>query len=258
MATIPLSSAVLGGSSVWRRECGGDPFLYARSAVSAGFGQDLRKRRAQSWHFVRKVDDLCSRCMSPDAQGMKSVEIGAPEAANNAAFSLWSRYVGLLDSHPLVMKSLTAGLLNAFSDLFCQIVVEKSQTIDFQRLLSFTAIGIFMSGPGMHYWYGFLPKLIPYPGVLGLALRIAADQFVFTPLGTGTFFAVLLTLEGRNQQLWSKLQQDWLPTVIANWKVWIPFQLVNFGLVPPQLQAGAACLLGVIWSVFISFAGHKK
>lgn len=30
--------------------------------------------------------------------------------------------------------------------------------------------------------------------------------------------------------------QDVIETVIANWKVWIPFQLVNFGFVPPQLQ----------------------
>jgi hypothetical protein len=30
--------------------------------------------------------------------------------------------------------------------------------------------------------------------------------------------------------------QDWKPAVVANWKLWIPFQFVNFLFVPQQLQ----------------------
>lgn len=36
--------------------------------------------------------------------------------------------------------------------------------------------------------------------------------------------------------------QDLLETVVANWKVWIPFQVVNFGFVPPHLQVPASTL----------------
>jgi len=35
----------------------------------------------------------------------------------------------------------------------------------------------------------------------------------------------------------AKLRQDLRPTLVANWKVWVPFQLVNFRFVPPSLQA---------------------
>jgi hypothetical protein len=62
------------------------------------------------------------------------------------------RYMENLDRHPLVVKSLTAGCLNALADLICQVFVEKVDTVEIKRLLSFVAIGIFMSGPGLHYW----------------------------------------------------------------------------------------------------------
>ncbi|KAH7446951.1 hypothetical protein KP509_01G083800 [Ceratopteris richardii] len=163
----------------------------------------------------------------------------------------------MLEDHPLFIKGLTAGILNFFADMICQVFFEKVQEIDIQRLLSFAAIGLFMSGPGLHFWYGLLPKLIPVPGFQGVLLRLAADQLVFTPLGLGCFFIALCVFEGRQQEIETKLKKDWLPLVVANWKVWVPFQLINFGFVPPQLQVAATSLMGMAWSIFISFIGHS-
>lgn len=171
--------------------------------------------------------------------------------------SLWARYMDMLEEHPLIVKSFTAGILNLFADLICQVFFEKVQQIDIQRLLSFTAIGLFMSGPGLHVWYGLLPKVIPVPGFSGVLLRLAADQLVFTPLGVGCLFIALCTFEGRQHQIEAKLRKDWFPLVVANWKVWVPFQLVNFGFIPPQLQVAATSVMGVAWSIFISFIGHN-
>ncbi len=36
-----------------------------------------------------------------------------------------------------------------------------------------------------------------------------------------------------------KLKQDMKPILITNWKVWIPFQFLNFNFVPQKLQVGA-------------------
>ena len=38
---------------------------------------------------------------------------------------------------------------------FLQVLVEKGSGVDLRRLISFVAIGVFMSGPGLHYWYTF-------------------------------------------------------------------------------------------------------
>ncbi|KAI5076324.1 hypothetical protein GOP47_0008389 [Adiantum capillus-veneris] len=159
--------------------------------------------------------------------------------------SLWARYMETLEDHPLITKSLTAGILNLFADLVCQVVFEKVQQVDIQRLLSFTAIGLFMSGPGLHFWYGLLPKVIPVPGFSGVLLRLAADQIIFTPLGVVCLFIALCTFEGRQQEIEAKLRKDWLQLVVANWKVWVPFQLINFGFIPPQLQVNFQ--LSIFW-----------
>ncbi|KAH8961189.1 hypothetical protein BDL97_05G038200 [Sphagnum fallax] len=87
---------------------------------------------------------------------------GVPLVHVTAWSLLWARYMENLDRHPLVVKSLTAGCLNALADLICQVFVEKVDTVEIKRLLSFVAIGIFMSGPGLHYCLSllFMMKLV--------------------------------------------------------------------------------------------------
>lgn len=48
------------------------------------------------------------------------------------------------------------------------------------------------------------------------------------------------TLQGKGHEVKSKLRNDLKPTVIANWKLWVPAQFVNFRLVPPHLQVSKA------------------
>ncbi|KAL2650149.1 hypothetical protein R1flu_018277 [Riccia fluitans] len=183
-------------------------------------------------------------------------DFSGDDSSQGFGSGLWIWYNSMLEKHPLIAKSVTSALLNAIADYICQVFVEKLPSLDWKRFWSFVAIGLFLSGPGLHYWYGALPKIITVPGLGGVLLRIALDQVVFTPLGMLSFFVILLTLENRQHEIQRKLEKDWGPTVIANWKVWIPFQILNFSMVPAQLQVPAAALLGMVWSVFISYKGH--
>lgn len=47
-------------------------------------------------------------------------------------------------------------------------------------------------------------------------------------------------------------EQDWGPTVIANWKVWIPFQIMNFSMVPAKLQVSSKCNRQLLCSIIVS------
>ena len=46
----------------------------------------------------------------------------------------------------------------------------------------------------------------------------------------------LCAAQGKGHEVKSKLKNDLKPTVIANWKLWVPAQFINFRLVPPHLQ----------------------
>ena len=111
---------------------------------------------------------------------------------------------------------------------------------DVVRTLKFTFLGAALVGPGLHYWYGFLNRLIPSQTVAGTISRVAVDQFVWAPVFISAFLSSLLTLSGEMSSVPSKLKNDLWATCKANWLIWIPFQVVNFGVIPPNLQVAAA------------------
>ena len=51
-------------------------------------------------------------------------------------------------------------------------------------------------------------------------------------------------IQGKSSQdVRNKLRNDLKPTVIANWKLWVPAQFINFRMVPPHLQVNpCACV----------------
>lgn len=122
----------------------------------------------------------------------------------------------------------------------------------------FTFLGLVLVGPTLHYWYLYLSKLVTLPGASGAFLRLLLDQFFFAPIFIGTFLSTLITLEGRPSEVVPKLQQEWFSSVVANWKLWIPFQFLNFRFVPQQFQVLASNFVAVIWNVILSFKAHKE
>lgn len=177
---------------------------------------------------------------------------------DTARKSFISWYLMLLNTHPVATKATTSALLTFLGDLFCQLVFEKAETVDLKRIGIFTLLGLILVGPTLHFWYLNLSKMVPGPGPMKAALRLLVDQFVFSPIFIGVFFSALLTLEGRPSEIIPKLQQDWLAAVVTNWKIWIPFQFLNFLLVPQPLQVLAANVIALAWNTYLSFATHTS
>ncbi|XP_022152060.1 protein sym-1 [Momordica charantia] len=173
-------------------------------------------------------------------------------------WSFLSWYLALLAKYPVLVKSVTSGILNGLGDLICQLVFEKSPSADLKRTFRFSLLGLALVGPALHYWYLYLSKLVTMPGASGAFLRLLLDQFIFTPVFLGAFLTGLVTLEGRPSHVIPKLQQEWFSSVVANWKLWIPFQFFNFRFVPQQFQVLAANVLALAWNVILSFKAHRE
>lgn len=45
-----------------------------------------------------------------------------------------------------------------------------------------------------------------------------------------------MCVQGKRHEVVPKLKQDMKAILLTNWKIWIPFQFVNFNFVPQQLQ----------------------
>ena len=183
---------------------------------------------------------------------------GNSGGGNGSGKTPWAMYLMLLESNPLVTKMATSGALNAFGDLLAQILFEDGQSIDSKRTLTFTFLGAFLVGPALHFWYGTLGKIVTVGGSVGAGLRLGLDQLAFAPVFLATFLSALFAIEGNTDKLPNKLKQDLFPTVVANWKIWVPFQFLNFRFVPANLQVGAANVIALMWNVYLSWASHKK
>ncbi|KAK2995688.1 hypothetical protein RJ640_000819, partial [Escallonia rubra] len=70
--------------------------------------------------------------------------------------------------------------------------------------------------------YLYLSRLVTIPGASGAFLRLLLDQ-------------------------------EWFPSVLANWQLWIPFQFLNFRFVPQQFQVLAANVVALAWNENMKF-----
>ena len=65
-------------------------------------------------------------------------------------------------------------------------------------------------------------------------------------------YAFGLLLDGKINNIYVKLQEQWFNTVIANLSVWIPVQLLNFRYILPQYQVLFSNVIGLFWNIYIS------
>jgi hypothetical protein len=52
------------------------------------------------------------------------------------------------------------------------------------------------------------------------------------------------------------LNGAWWSAVQTNWYLWIPAQLINFGLVPMQFRVLFSNVVALFWNTYLSWATH--
>jgi hypothetical protein len=204
----------------------------------------------------------------------------------------------MIEEHPWPTKILTSAALNAAGDFLGQTLFEKDKKFDWKRFAKFTflvrnsssnlvackdavynvlnapayfssacslahILGLFLQGgalvaPVLGIWYTVLSRAIPGTGVAAAVGKTVLDQGLFAPCFVSLFISSLLCLDGTPELIMSKLKQDLVPTVIANWSLWIPGQLLNFYFVPPSLTLLASNMIALIWCTYLSWAANKQ
>lgn len=176
-------------------------------------------------------------------------------SSSSSSFSLFGWYAKKLDSHPLLTKGISAGIISGSGDFICQFLTNPEDGgFDFLRTGHFFLMGSFFVAPVTHIWYSALSTRL-LPGnrtIIRVTQRLVVDQFGFAPIFLPSFMGVLWTMEGRTNIPTQVM--DILPDLlVANWSLWVPAMAVNFGFVPLKYQVLYGNVVALLWNVYLSW-----
>ncbi|CAM9875013.1 unnamed protein product [Chrysoparadoxa australica] len=198
-----------------------------------------------------------------DVTGPLYMALGGPE-------EIWQSYLGLLDTAPLLTKSVTAGIIFPFADFAAQSIEASKERkannvpppLDTSRVARFCIFGFLVQAPWNHFFFGALDQVLP-PTTDAFsttsALKVAVDQGIQAPIFTIIIFYVLGLLEGKEvASIEEQLETEYVSTMKANWKLWIPASAVNIAFCPPELRVLFVNCVFFVWSIFLSLVLNQK
>ena len=203
---------------------------------------------------------------------------------------MWRAYRGLLTSHPLFTKSTTSAALMSTADACCQTYeretaaalidnngtgcnmqdgcptyvsytsadhVEANRQMllhDWTRTCHVAVTGLLFAGPISHAWYGLLEKVVRVQHqTLAVALKLALDAAIFSPIAVAGYFSMRTFLEGGGVDgIVRKLRLKWLSALQASWSFWPAANVINFSIVPVPLRVLYNNVLSLGWNAFLS------
>jgi len=165
----------------------------------------------------------------------------------------WTSYTRAVDQKPLLTKAITSAVLAAAGDVLAQLVASKNGELDVVRILRFAAVNGILVGPTFHFWYGSLSKLVPWGGFSGAMVRMVPDQLVFSPAFLFVFLSVVRTAATPLEGLQPPSRDLWWTANCINWSVLPITQLMNFWLIPLNLQVLFSNFIAVGMSAVMSF-----
>lgn len=201
-----------------------------------------------------------------------AVDSGVVESISGA----WASYNDALEANPLFVKSVTASVILGAADFTGQ-AIERSikeasddaadgeadtSGVDIARVVRFAVFGLVLQAPWNHFYYQMLDGALPPtddPFTTTTGIKVFIDQFVQAPIFTVLIFAFLGALEGKNLDAIKKqLDDDYVDTMFANWKLWVPATAVNIAFCPPVLRVLFLNCVFFFWSIFLSLKLNKE
>jgi len=173
--------------------------------------------------------------------------------------SLLRAYSSASLRRPYLVGSLTAGTLFGLGDCIAQKAIEKNDGYDVARTARLVVWGSAIFAPLVTRELRLLSRIEFASKPATIAARVAADQLLFTPAVLAGFFTYSALAEGGSTtDVRKKLSDKYQPTLLKNWQLWMPTQIVNFSLVPIQLRTLVINAVALGWNTYLSLANAKK
>ncbi|CAL9178442.1 unnamed protein product [Musa hybrid cultivar] len=182
-------------------------------------------------------------------------------AASSASTSSFLRngfvgwYLGMIESRPVLTKSLTAAAIFAAADISSQITTLTSpDNLDLVRTLRMAGYGMIILGPSLHFWYNFVARILPKQDMITTLKKMLLGQTTYGPLMTAAFFSVNAVLQGETRgEIIARLKRDMFPTVKRGFMYWPVCDFITFKFVPVLLQPLVCNSFSFLWTIYLTY-----
>ncbi|XP_077216315.1 uncharacterized protein LOC143850912 isoform X2 [Tasmannia lanceolata] len=164
-------------------------------------------------------------------------------------------YLGMIESHPVLTKSLTAGFIFTVADISSQMItLTSSDSFDPIRTSRMAGYGMLISGPSLHLWFNFVSRILPKRDIVTTLKKLVLGQTVYGPIITVVFFSVNAGLQGENgSEIVARLKRDVIPTMINGLVYWPACDFITFKFVPVRLQPLISNSFSFLWTIYITY-----
>ncbi|KAH9939086.1 uncharacterized protein BXZ73DRAFT_44278 [Epithele typhae] len=161
---------------------------------------------------------------------------------------------------PMITQCATSAVLFGTGDILAQQAFEKKgMNHDWMRTARLSFYGGAIFGPLLTKWLGLLNRLQFSTPNKAVMYKVYLDQFMFTPGVIALFFGANTLLEGKSvADAQERIADAYVPTIIRNWGVFIPTQIVNFKYVPPHLRFVTIGVVALFWNAYLSSVNAAK
>jgi len=176
--------------------------------------------------------------------------------------SLGKSYSSMLNSNPILTKSLTSGVIFALSDISAQKIESSSSTnskLNVKRTVYSVAVGSIF-GVAAHHWYGLVFRLMPDTTLLSTLKKAALGQIFFGPSLTCVFFASALLQSGSfTFKNWFRQIRADLPGVwISGLGFWPIVDLISYSFIKEQWILLFVNFCSFIWTIYVSMVANRQ
>ena len=198
------------------------------------------------------------------ALGKESLSSGTKtKTAESKGFVEW--YEGHLQARPVTTKACTGAVLWGVGDVVAQVVPayfdensdKKEFKYDVPRTARAVTFGFAIHAPLSHLHFNFLEWMAVKGGFQGLSITVfktIMEQFVYWSwFSNSLYHGAMGAMQGMNvDQIYDRIADVLMDTQIAQWKFWIPVQLLNFQFTPVKHQLNVVLLTSIVWTALLS------
>ncbi|KAL7442067.1 hypothetical protein ACHAXM_011294 [Skeletonema potamos] len=199
-----------------------------------------------------------------------SAEAATPSSASVKRKGFVEWYEGHLSSRPVLTKAITGACLWGLGDVVAQVVPtmiqdddgdgdtkKKEFHYDIPRTARAVTFGFAIHAPLSHVHYNLLEWMTVKGGFTGLSIPIfktVMEQFVYWSwFSNSLYHGAMGAMQGKNMdEIQNRIKDVLWDTQVAQWKFWIPVQLLNFQFVPVRHQLNVVLLTSVVWTALLS------